>query len=185
MKNYTSVENIENYLLIEIDEGFEPQVKRWIESTEEYIDKETGRNFVADKEFSVRKYDGTGDSELLIDDCVEIKNVKIDGEEKEVLSYPANDLPKTKIALDGDKFTKGKQNIEVTAKWGYSEKVPADIEAAATILVAGIINRSLSHEGEVQSVNMGRYSVTYKTERQWNDYDNVQNTLKKYQKYHV
>ena len=48
MKGYTSIANIQNYLLTNIDLAFQPKVEKWIESIEAYIDNQTGRNFIAD-----------------------------------------------------------------------------------------------------------------------------------------
>ncbi|XOB41795.1 MAG: hypothetical protein ACKKMS_00125 [Candidatus Nealsonbacteria bacterium] len=183
LKNYCEIEDIENYLLTEIDVAFESQVERWIEAMERHIDKETGRNFKADEESSVRKFDGDGEQDLFIDDCIEVEKIEVDGAEKEHWLYPSDELPYTKVILKDSVFTKGNQNIEITAKWGYSEDVPADIEFACTVLVAGIINRSLSHEGEVQSKTVGPYSVTFKTEKQWSDFEQIEGTLEKYKKY--
>jgi hypothetical protein len=184
MLGYCAVEDIENYILTEIDVAFESEVEEWIEAMENYINKETGRVFIADANVSVRKFDGDGDPYILIDDCVAITKVEIDDEENtDYLTYPANSLPITMLKLDDDKFSRGNQNVEVTAKWGYSVNVPADIKLATVILVAGIIYRSLSQEGEVQSISMGRYSVTYKTEKQWDDFETVKKTLDKYTRF--
>jgi hypothetical protein len=184
MKGYCDIEDIENYLLEAIESGFEPQIEEWIEAMENYVDKETGRNFIADGSTSTRKFDGDGDDEILIDDCVAITELKIDDEViTDYFSYPANSLPKTTLKLDDQKFTRGNQNVEVTAKWGYSVAVPADIRLAMTILVSGIIYQSLSQEGEVQSMTMGRYSVTYKTEKEWQDFESIKATLDKYKKF--
>ena len=78
MKGYTSRQQIENYLLITVDPSFYTQINSWIEQIETYIDKTTGRNFIADTVASAKLYDGDGTSELLIDDCVDVTEVKID-----------------------------------------------------------------------------------------------------------
>jgi hypothetical protein len=191
LKGYTTRQEVENYLLITIDSSFYAQVDRWIEAVEAYIDKMTGRNFVADSVASIRKFDGDGTNELLIDDCVAITKVEADDEEivpetsteEGYFAYPANDLPKTKLEADDNLFIKGRQNIEVTAKWGYSVAVPTDIKQAATVFVAGIINFSDEGKGEVASETIGAYSVSYKTTQERDDFNRAVDTLKNYKKF--
>jgi hypothetical protein len=185
MKGYTNSTEIESYLLKEIDLSFEGQIESWIEAMEAQIDQETGRNFIADASASARLYDGDGSNEIFIDDCVEVESVTIDGAPITVLAYPANSLPYTKIVLATGRFTKGRQNVSVTAKWGYSVDVPADIKFACTVLVAGIINNSTTSEGEVQSMTMGSYQISYKSKKEANDFENVKASLAKYQRMDV
>lgn len=187
-KGYTSITQIEDYLLITIDPTFYTRIESWIGAIEKYIDKQTGRNFVADSAASKKVYDGDGSNSLLIDDAAAVTKLEIDDTEidtTEYYLYPVNDLPKTKIRLYGGRFTKSGftyQNISVTAKWGYSAAAPEDIALAATVLVAGIINFSLNSEGEVKSESIGRYSVTYKDKTEWADYDRVKEILDSYEK---
>lgn len=181
-KGYTDKTTIENYLLSEVDSTMDDQIDSWIEAMENHIDKETGRNFVADSAASERLYDGDGDREIFIDDCVEIEKVEIDGVEIDYFAYPANETPKISIAREYGKFTRGRQNIAVTAKWGYSVAVPADIKFACTVLVAGIINNAADTGGEVKSMSMGEYSVTYKDAKQTSDFDNVKKILANYRR---
>ena len=162
MKGYTTIEQIENYLLTDIDLGFYDQIEKWIESAEDYIEKETGRVFIADETASVKLYDGNGEGVLFIDDAVEIVSVKVNGVEVEFYPYPVNKTPITKIAIT-EKFTKGRQNIEVEARWGYSDEVPHAIRQVATILVAGMIEKGLSSKGELRSVSLGQYSATFES----------------------
>lgn len=185
MKGYCDITDIENYLLVEIDESFKPHVEKWIEAMENYIEQETGRVFIANEEFSERKYDGDGEKDLLIDDAVEIEKVIVDGEEIGWLAYPTNETPKIKIQRKEGVFPKGSQNVVVSAKWGYSVNVPQDIRLACAGLVAGIINRLLNYEGEVVSESVGPYSVTYKNEQGWNDFENIKKTLQNYKRFLV
>jgi len=186
MMGYTNKNAIENYLLVEIDENFDEQINEWIEAMENYITKTTGRIFIAPQEKTAKKYDGNGKDEIWVDEFIELESVKIDDEEidiKECLLYPVNSLPKTRIKLKNGYFTQGDQNVEIVAKWGYSEKCPADIKLATTIFVAGIINYSLSTEGEVKSESIGDYSVTFKEEKQWQDFEYAKNLLNQYTRY--
>lgn len=178
---YTTIDDIENYLLINIETSFEPQVVKWVEQVEKYIDRFTGKNFKADTVVSARLYDGNGERSLLIDDCVAITKLEIDDVEvpsTDYFVYPANDERKNKIVLDGELFPEDHQNVKVTAKWGYSVAVPDDIAFVAMVLTAGIINFSNSSEGEVRSEAIGNYSVTYKDDKQMQDFDRAQEILK-------
>jgi hypothetical protein len=194
MKGYTSIANIQNYLLTNIDLAFQPKVEKWIESVEAYIDNQTGRNFVADTVASIRSYDGNGLQELLIDDCIEITKLEIKTTDGDVIlddlvagtDYflePSNELPKQSIRLYGYRFNKGIQNIKVTAKWGYSEEAPADIEHSATVLAANIIDFSNQSDGEIQTLNVGSYSVSFRDPAKRDDFERVPEVLDAYKKY--
>ena len=200
-KGYTTRQQIENYLLITIDSSFHSQVDSWIEQIEKYIDQVTGRNFVADSVATERLYDGNNANILPIDDCVSITKVEQgDGsmssvssqwdeliKDEDYMEYPANHtadgLPISELRTLGFVFYRGFQNVKIKAKWGYSVTVPLDIMTIATVLVSGIINYSFSAEGEVKSMSIGRYTVTYKDEKQWQDFDRVKGILEYYKKY--
>jgi len=193
-KGYTTRQDIQNYLLIDVDPSFYAQVNDWICEIERYIDQQTGRNFVADTVASARYYDGDNSSSLLIQDAVEVTELNIGGTimskdtdpvlaDGDYVTYPFNDLPITKIQLRGSIFPAAPmQCVKVTAKWGYSALVPADIKQAATVLVAGIINYSWKSEGEIQQETVGAYSVTYKTKREWQDFERAEEILDTYRK---
>ena len=188
-KGYTTKTALENYILQNIDASFDSQITSWIEAIEAFIDIQTGRNFIADSEASERVFDGRGGLELTIDDTIEITKLEI-GETNpvEISSddyrlYPSNILPKNVIQLKNVFFTKGFQNITVTAKWGYSATVPSDIKLAATVLLSGITNFSNNAKGKVQSESMGRYSVSYKDEAGWQEYRRILTILKGYKKF--
>lgn len=191
MKGYTSRQEIENYLLLTIDPSFYAQVTEWIGQVEKYIDKVTNRNFVADTVATTKKYDGDGTNTLLIDDAVLVTKVETgsdaDGwdeiDQVDVYYYPVNSTPKIKVVIEGI-FPSYYQSVRITGKWGYSVAAPDDIAFAATVLTAGIINFSNQSEGEVQSKTIGSYTITYKTDRQWRDFDRVDEILKYYKKYH-
>jgi len=193
MKGYCSKNDIERYLLVDIDSSYDEQINEWIEVVENMIDNYTGRNFIADTEASVRNYDGDGTHELLIDDCIEVEKVEIGDteDEKEEIDpdyyyvYPYNETPKTRIYYDGI-FTYGHKNVYVTAKWGYSSECPADIKLAATILVSLIIEEAWQSEGETQTESIGSYSITYKkTEKNQSKFEMAKSILDKYRKIQV
>lgn len=108
-------------------------------------------------------------------------------EQDDMIFSPENAMqigkPYTGIRLIGSVFYKGEQNVSVKARWGYSIEPPVDIRTVATVLVSGIINYSWQSEGEVESMTIGRYSVTYKDEKQWQDFERVEPILASYRKY--
>lgn len=201
-RGYTTIADIEDYLLIDIIASFEDRVKEWIAMMEKFVEKETGRVFIADteEEASVKNYQISKElavmvgryfetkRSLLIADCVKVLELKIDGiviTPTDYLFYPANELPITRIKLKDDSglsFASGEQNIEVKAQWGYSVKCPADINFATTVLVAGIINFSGNMEGEVKSESIGSYSVTFKEAKDWQDFERAKEILQQYKK---
>jgi hypothetical protein len=193
IKGYTSKIAIENYLLIDIDPSFDSQIDKWIGAVEKYIDNQTDRDFAIAEDESgseeERVYDGDGSNTLRIDPAVEVTSVKLSptdnalDAEKYVL-YPANKTVKDKIVLRNLRFPRGLQNIVVGGRFGL-DAVPADIEFAATVLVAGIINFAWQSEGEVQSITIGRYSVTYKNQKEISDFEKVQEILKNNKRYTV
>ncbi len=193
-KEYTSRQEVENYLLITIDPSFYDQVETWIGEVEDYIDQQTGRNFKADSVDSAKNYDGDGSNELLIDDCISVSGITIKSTDGTVLyddlvageDYflePSNELPKNSIRLYGYKFARGIQNIEVEAKWGYSAIVPPNIKFAATVLLANIINYSNTSERELQSLTAGKVSMTFRQKDKIDDYQKVEEILDSYKKY--
>lgn len=183
----TSIQNVKDYALIEIESAYEPVVQNYIDSVTAFIERYTGRIFSQSYEATERTYDGNGESELFIDDAVEIEQVKLGDtvlETSDFRLYPSNRLPKTRIILPYRQFPNGAQNVTVTAKWGYGE-VPKDLEFAATVMVAGIINaqQSKNSDGEVQSETIGRYSVSYaQNSNQSHDFSNAMKILKLYRK---
>lgn len=185
-RGYTTIEYIENYLLVDIEETFKAQVKEWIAMMEKFVEKETGRVFIAVSPATERKYDGDGGLSLFLDENVEVSKLTIDGTEisdSDYLLYPSNELPKTRIKLKDDVglfFISGEQNIKVEAKWGYSAACPPDISFATTILVVGIINFSGDMSGEIKSERIGDYAVVYKSDKDWQDFERAKEILKKY-----
>jgi len=183
-KGYTTKAAIEKYLLITIDVSFDAQVDEWISAAEEIIDQETGRDFAIFAQNGVatdRLYDGDGTGTLFIGPVTQVMTVKLsaDGDAidaDQYFVYPANTLPKTSIVMPYLYFPEGNQNIVVNAKYG-AVTVKADIKLAATILAAGIINFAWADGSSIQSLTMGRYSVTYKTPEQKQDLLSVQEIM--------
>lgn len=185
LKGYTTRQAIENYLLIDIDPTFYAQIDSWIEAMESYVDKMTGRDFGVSASPTIKLFDGNNSHTLPIDDASEITMVELSSDfsdftevlAEDYLKYPTNGQIFRSLYLPDGIFPAGKQNIRVTAKWGAAA-APADISFAVSVLVAGIINYAYDSDGEVQSMSVGPYSVTYKTSEQEADFAKVQEILK-------
>jgi hypothetical protein len=137
---------------------------------EQFIASWTNRNFVdapAENEEiaeTVKYYDGNGCQELAIDDAQEVTKVEsydpIDEVGTEIDSdryttYPHNVLPIRSIRfLYDDIFSPGVKNIKITAKWGSSSGIPADIQGIATHLAAEL----LSNPSQVKQESIEGYS---------------------------
>jgi hypothetical protein len=180
MSNYTTKAKVEDYLAISISNVLDASVAAWIEAVSDYIEKITGRSFTPADTFTARKYDGSGNERLTVDDFTEIQKLVVDGAEissGDYFVYPANKTPKTTIELKRGlsrnsrqvvsqsfyQFTDDQQNVEVTAKFGYGTEVPKPIELAATKLVGGIIKESVGDKDikELTSETLGDYQASY------------------------
>lgn len=204
-KGYTDEAAIENFMLKDIDASFASQIDEYIEGVENTIDLITGRNFIADDTATARYYDGDGSSKLLLDDCVEITAVEIGADGyggtfrtmaatganryfTEPANHTAHGVPITALVLNSDIFLAGRQNQKITAKWGYSVAVPADIKRAATVFVAGILNHNAPSANTIKSKRIGDYQVTYNTDNggdAFADFDAAIATLDAYKRYHL
>ena len=187
-KGYTNKGQIENYLLTTVNAIFHTQLDDWIAMMETHIDRITGRSFIADSVATEKLYDGNSEKELLVDDFIGTPTIEIDGEalaSDEYFVYPANGEKKNVLRrADGGIWPSGNQTISVTAKWGYSEEVPNDIVFACTVLVAGIVNySSKDSQSQVETKTVGRYSVTYKNKKEWQDFDQIDKIIRSYKKY--
>lgn len=191
MKGYTTVEKIEDYLLISIDSSFVDTVEGWIADIEEYMDHHTDRvlGVEDDAEASEYIYDGTGKTELMIDDFIEIDSVTLNDDDSDITEsvffHPANKKPIWKLQTKGLVFTKDIQNVKVTGIKGYAlmANFPKDLTLAATVIVSGIINQQKpAAQADVSSETIGRYTVTYTTDLQRKQYHNALETLKRYKR---
>lgn len=95
---------------------------------------------------TIRYFDGKGEAEQFIDECVEITKVEYLSAESTWTEWAATDY--MKLGPDGSKnqtpyctlyvenygdyslFPEGKQNLRITAKWGYSATVPNLVKLA-------------------------------------------------------
>jgi hypothetical protein len=201
-KGYTTKAKIENYILNDIDSSYDAQITLWIAGIENIIDKITGRNFIADSAASARVYDGDGEQDLLIDECVALTKVEVGNDSygssfsevgatgaDKYFTYPANaalkGVPIHKLTLNARTWPAGRQNNRITAKWGYSVAVPADIEFAATVFVAGILNQHRQGGDQIKTERIGNYDVTYNTDKEgdsFSDFTRAKEILAAYTK---
>lgn len=188
MKLYTTKEKVENYLLNTIDGSFADQIERWIEAMTKQIDLICNRSIApefTDSEVAVEEtylYDGDGSNTLIIKDCCAISEVTVDGTPVTVYKYPANKSYALELKLNNAYFSKGFQNVAVTGVQAMHEEVPADIEFACTVLVAGIINNQKKLEKVGTTEKIGNYSITYREDAQKADYETAKATLKAYKR---
>jgi len=201
-KGYTTREKISEYLGgIDITSG---DVDSYILATQLYIDNFTGRNFKAEETASIRKYNGNDRQVLSIDDCISITKVEIgndiwgdtftevvnSGDTPEYYLLPTNyiaDLiPITKIGLRTRSFIGGNANQRITAKWGYSEDVPADIQFSATVIASGMYyaNRG-ENTGAIKSEKIGEYSVSYAEQGGFSDAQTALAIFNRYKLYEL
>lgn len=196
-RGYTTIQDIENYTLTEILDTFEPNVTNWIAMMEAYIEKKTGRVFIADGTASARYFSGNGRGEIEIDDAVAVTAIESYDDygalyhtflNTEYAVQPYNSLPIRRVEVlpvSDYYFDRGQRNVKVTAKWGYTVAVPPLISFATMVLVAGIINFSNNADGEISAERIGEYSVTYKNDKEWADFDRAKEIIGMYTKHYV
>ena len=205
LKGYTTEELIENYMLQDIDPTYSTFIDGTIEGVETTIDQITGRNFKADEDATARLFSGDGSKSLAIDDTIEITLVEVGLDDyggsfitvgntgsNRYFTEPANHAaigkPVTKLILRDRHFMSGVQNHRITGKWGYSAEGPKDIEFAATVFVAGILNQNRKGGDQVKSERIGNYQVTYNTDNgrdSWGDFERAMEILDSYKRYYL
>jgi hypothetical protein len=190
---YTSVDKIGSYLLVDIDVTYQDAVDEIITGVSKLFDAMANRKLVAEEGDAVRYFDGNGKTALLIDDFVSITTLEIGDTYGDNLAattsyvlYPKNaDEPRNMIMLKDGSFTPGVQNVKVTGKWGAFAETPADIELAATIVAAGILNNQLKGNQAKKSEAIGSYSVSYGDDKGFADYDRAIKTIDSYKRYSI
>jgi hypothetical protein len=187
-KEYTTIEAVENYPLITIDEAYKGQVTDWIKAMSSQIDFMCGRSIApafTDSDVAIEEtylYDGDGTRVMIIKDCCEISSVTVDDVEVEVFKYPANKPYTSRIVLEESSFTKGLQNVAVTGIQAMNPTVPSDIKFACTVLVAGIINNQKKLDKVGTTERIGSYSVTYRDDAQKSDFEVAKKILSGYKR---
>jgi len=183
-REYTNEKRIENYLNTTISSG---DAEQYIKAAQRFIEKYTARVFRSDTIATTRLFDGRGKQDLSIDDCTEITLLEVGnnswgdtfstisaGGANGYYTLPTNalahDLPITKLLLRSRFFISGHANQRITAKWGYSAKVPEDITFAATVIASAMYyaNRG-ENSGPVKSEKIGEYAVSYADNSKYDD----------------
>ncbi len=177
---YATVENIEDYLLIEIDGSFAEKVEAWIEGVSRMMDTMANRKLVADELGSgddpeERYYDGNGCGYLSIEDCVDVQNVEVDDVAIDYELYPK--LPPHRKLIGS--FPSGIQNVHVEGNFGYFSVLPADIQLACTVITAGIVNESRGVKGKT-SERIGNYQVSYDQDKGIADFERAKAIIESY-----
>jgi len=187
---YTTITKVENYLITNIDLGFQSQVEDYIEAVTRDIDNYTKRSFTSTTE--TRYFDGDNTREMRIDDALAITTLELSSEyygdtfneETDYITIPANELPITRIHLKDNWFYNGIQNVKITADWGYSSTTPEDIEFAATVMVGMIINHQMNNDGKTGE-SIGDYKVSFGDNKQEKDYQKAISILDSYKRYYL
>lgn len=148
----------------------------WIEWASGQIDNYTCTVFGQEVEVTGEKHDieTTNQDNILLDNgpVIEVTELKDDGEvvdEDDYLLYAEEAVVALKTdttfgaLYDTPYFTKGRQKVSVSYKWGYAD-VPEDIQYVCSLLVAQLALAKLKdtiREQEVESEKIGEYSVSY------------------------
>lgn len=171
---YTTIAKVEGLIGKTIPASLSATVNEWIAATKVWIDNYTKTTFEAAS--SDRYYDGNSEGSLFVDPFVGAAAVVLlnpdgstlstltEGIASDFITYPLNTTAKSEIRFTRNgtyyKFPKGNYRVKVTATWGKSSTVPADVELAATKLVAELVNGNFG-QGDLASVTLGDYSLTY------------------------
>jgi len=148
----------------------------WIEWASSQIDNYTYTVFGQEIEVTEEKHDieTTIQDSILLDNgpIIEVTELKDDGEivdKEDYLLYAEEAIVALKTdtifgaLYDVPYFTKGRQKVSVSYKWGYAD-VPKDIQYVCSLLVAQLALAKLKDivkEQEVESEKIGEYSVSY------------------------
>jgi len=175
-KEYCSITDVSNYLLLDIAVDFEPQVEQWIQGVSAHIEKVTGVDWLADTTASARLFNGSGRNTLDIGHFIGTPVVEFGDDYAQsfvattnFVTLPFSGSLKTDILMKDETVPHGIMNVQVTAKWGYAEEVPDDIRHACVVLVSGIVLANTNQDGELESEKIGNYTVKYKNDSHKDD----------------
>lgn len=192
-RGYTTQKKMEDYLG---GTAITISVSPFILSAQKFIEDYCQRVFKADTVATARLFDGKGSNSLRIDDCVEITKVEIGQDQygdsfieddlTKIKTLPNNavvlGLPITEVVSRNYEFICGLQNHKITAKWGYTDCIPEDIQFVATVLACGMY-KNAQGGGAVKSESIGAYSVSYENLQNWSDFSSINLVLDNYKKY--
>lgn len=177
--DYTTKAQVQDYMQTDIDASLDTRIAQYITAMSEYADEVAGYPIYRD-ETTAKKYDGDGTDEIMIEPVHTITEVTLGEETITPTKWPYNRDIKRMLLLDGEYFTKGLANIEVTGTHCLETALPKKVEWAVTVLVAGIVNHLKNQDEGVRSEKIGEYQVTYIDKGQRSDFKMALDILKRY-----
>ncbi len=172
---YTNKGNVQKFLNVDIASSFDAQITAWIVVAKAWIDRYCGKTF--ESASADRTYDGNGKRNIFIDDMSSVPTAVVildidgtvaftltEGASNDYLVYPLNESTKNELRLVNGatigNFPARNSSLKVTAPFGFSVNVPADIEIVATKLVSDIVKEGLKG-GKLSSVSLGDYEANF------------------------
>jgi hypothetical protein len=195
--DYSTLQLVKNYLLLDIDSSFDSQIEAWIGGASRMMDNMCNRKLVASDTPTAQYFDGNNTTQLMVDDFVAITELAKSNTEysdgtfsvvtsTDYITYPkiSTEMPRARgLILKNDVFNWGYQNWRVTARWGYLAQITEDLQFACTVIVAGIVTAQTNGQQSKTSEKIGNYAVTYSDQKGWADYNNALKTLETYKKH--
>lgn len=171
---YTTIAKVEGLIGKTIPASLSATVNEWIQAVTVWINNYTKTTFEGVS--ADRYYDGNSRDSIIVDDFTGAAVVSLlnpdgsvlsaltEGIASDFITYPLNNSTKNEIRFTRNgayyKFPRGNYRIKITAVWGKSTTVPADVSLAATKLVGELVNGNFG-QGDLASVTLGDYSLTY------------------------
>lgn len=174
MSNYTNQNNVENYIGESLPAGLTTYIAKYLNAIDNWIENYTNRTF-KDIASATKTYDSDGGRVLYIDNFegspTEVKTLDGDGdddvsltEDEDYRTFPQNETIKTHLILmEGGSlgaWPSGEKRVSITANFGVTT-IPADIELAATKLLASILAK-YTKGGETKSEKVGDVQFSFK-----------------------
>jgi hypothetical protein len=189
---YTTNTKVKAY--VDVGSMSDNEVDALIVSVSAEMDRMANRKLVAElasgEDSETKYYDGEGELKILIDDCQHIDKLYIGDQYGEnfvqnssFITYPAVAPFRAVIFKNGFYVPCGSQNLKIEGVFGMFDEgeVPADLDFACVVLVAGII-LGRNAGGEVSSERIGNYSVSYDTTAGGQDYKRALDIISGYRK---
>ena len=194
---YTNEGEVEKFLGVDIS-GLSSWITDLATAVDNWINNYTGKEFVKDTDD--RYFDGNGKGEIIIDSFTGTPTVVIlehdgttlynltEGQDEDYITYPLNTTEKNKLVLTNNSkvstWISGIRRIKITADWGAAVTVPKDIQLAATMLVAKIIEKPLKG-GQLSQVKLGEYSANFRKIDEVAEAMGIYNILDKYREIEI
>lgn len=169
-----SVEDFQAFLAREGITGYDgwsnDEITTALQTAEEWITKQTDREFVPVEE--TRYFRGQGTPVLMVHELLEITSIQAAGTAVEADEYhlePLNRLPKTDLRLTVGVWpacVNNEGNIEIAARWGYCENPPQRVVRAACLMatVVGQTGGYVPDPTQAQLTTIRAFNLSYSTE---------------------